>query len=144
LFYAWDVTVPAGTEDSAPIEQTLKLTKGTVTKVSIKFPAGCSGLVKVRVFHEEFQLVPLTKGEYVTGDDETVDAEMLYELGSRPYALKLRASSPGCQYDHTITVRVTLMPTAYAAAWLYLAKFVDAVTTLIGLKKPEEEKPIRG
>ena len=144
MFYAWDVTVPANTSDTAPIEETLKLTKGTVTKVSIKFPAGCSGLVKVRLYYEEFQLVPLTKGEYVTGDDETVDAEMLYELRSRPYALKLRASSPGTSYNHTITVRVTLMPTAYAAAWLYLAKFVDAVTTLIGLKKPEEEKPIRG
>jgi hypothetical protein len=54
LFFAWDVTIPANTLEAAPKTQTLKLTYGVITKVDVKYPAGCNGVVWVRVLRGEF------------------------------------------------------------------------------------------
>jgi len=64
MFYAWDIIIPADTEESDPVEQALKITKGVITKLSVKFPPGCKGLVKVRILRYESQLVPLSRGEF--------------------------------------------------------------------------------
>lgn len=117
MFNAWDITVTANTLDASPIEETLKLTKGVIVRCDIKFPAGIHGLVKVRLLHHTFQLIPLNRGEYVTGDDETVPTETYFELKESPYSLKFEGSSPGTKYAHTITVRVTVVPKAIASMY---------------------------
>lgn len=106
MFWAWDITVPAGTTESAPKEQTLKLTKGTITRMRVKFPEGCHSLVKVRILHQESQLVPLSRGEWVTGNGETVEAEVYFNLPADINTLKFVSCSPGTSYAHKITVRV--------------------------------------
>jgi len=115
MFYAWDVTVPAGRAEATPYEASLKLSSGVITAIDVKFPAGCHGLVKLRLLRAEFQLVPLTRGQWVTGDDETVPTESYYELEGTPTELKLVACSPGTTYDHTITVRVRVLPRSVAS-----------------------------
>jgi len=117
VFNAWDITITANTLDKSPKEQTLKLTKGVIVKCDVKFPAGCHGLVKVRLFYHTFQLIPLTKGEYITGDDETVPTETYFELAASPYALTFEGSSPDTTYNHTVTIRVTVVPKAIASIY---------------------------
>lgn len=117
MFDTWDITVTANTLDKTPIEQTLKLTKGVIVRCDVKYPAGCHGLVKARLFYHTFQLIPLNKGEYITGDDETVPTETYFELAAAPYSLKFEGSSPGTTYDHVITVRITIVPKAIASIY---------------------------
>ncbi|MBW2559546.1 MAG: hypothetical protein JRE40_01700 [Deltaproteobacteria bacterium] len=114
MFFAWDITVSANTAEASPKTQILKLSKGVITRADIKFPSGCHGMVKVRLFRWEAQLVPLSRDEWVTGDGETVKTEAYYELVEMPYQLKFVGASPGTNYDHTITVRVTVLPKAVA------------------------------
>jgi len=133
MFYAWDITVPAATPESAPVTQILKLTKGVITGVWIKFPPGCHSLVKVRILRSEFHLVPLSRGEWVTGDDETVVTETFYDLDVTPAQLKFVACSPGTTYPHTITVRVGLVPEEVAAPHRVLAGFVETLKRFVGL-----------
>lgn len=106
MFFCWDIAIEADTSDKTPLEQELSLPRGVITKVDIKFPAGCHGMVGVRLFHCEQQAIPLSSDEWVTGDDETVPTNTYLELTDEPYKLKLRACSPDTEYDHTITVRV--------------------------------------
>jgi len=110
MFFTWDILIPANTQESAPIEQYLRLSKGVITSVSVKFPSGCRGEVKVRLLHAEFQLVPITKGEWITGDNETVETEAYYELDEIPYTLKFIGFSTGTSYAHTVTVRISVLP----------------------------------
>lgn len=117
MFNAWDITITANTLDASPKEQALKLTKGVIVRCDIKFPAGCHRMVKIRLLHQTFQLIPLNRGEYITGDDETVPTEPYFELASSPYSLKFEGSSPGTTYAHTITVRVTIVPKAIASMY---------------------------
>ena len=67
-------------------------------------------MVKVRLFQEALQLVPLSEDEWVTGDDEDVQTETYAELLDKPYKLKIKLCSPDTEYDHTVTVRVEVRP----------------------------------
>jgi len=110
MFYAWDIKITAGTKEDTPKTQVLKLTAGVVTRVDVKFPPGCHSLVKVRILHAEFQLVPLSRGEWVTGDGEPVQTEGYYTLPADQNSLKFVGCSPLTRYDHTVTVRVSILP----------------------------------
>jgi len=115
LIFAWDITISANTLATAQKEEILKLSKGVIIKVEVKFPPGCHGLVKVRLFHQESQLVPLSRGEWITGDDEAVSFPEYFELWTTPYHLKFRGCSPGTTYPHTVTVRISVLPKAIAS-----------------------------
>jgi len=115
LIFAWDITITADTKAASPKTEILKLSKGVIIKVEVKFPSGCHGLVKVRLFHQEAQLVPLNRGEWVTGDDEAVSFPEYFELWTTPYQLKFRGCSPGTTYAHTVTVRISVLPKAIAS-----------------------------
>lgn len=134
MFYAWDITITSGTAESSPKTQTLKLTKGVITGILVKFPAGCHGLVKVRLHFHEFQLVPLSRGEWLTGDDEAIPSETYYEMGSPPYELKFVGHSTGTTYAHTVTVRVEVsrLETVQSALMRNLnklfEKFLEAIS----------------
>lgn len=131
MFYAWDITVSAGTTTASPKTQVLKLSAGVITRVDIKFPAGCHGLVKVRIRRSEFQLVPLSKDEWITGDDETIPTEAYYELESTPTELKFIGASPGTTYDHTVTVRIQVLP-KLVASFAPLANLLTSLLQRIG------------
>ena len=115
MLFAWDITVPALTLATAPLTQTLKLSYGIITKIDIKFPAGCHGLVNIRLLHEESPLIPNNKDTWLTGDNETVAIPEYFELTTTPYALKFVGMSPGTTYAHTISVRITILPKTVAS-----------------------------
>jgi hypothetical protein len=133
MFFAWDITISAGTAEATPKEQILKVTKGVITRVDVKFPPGCHGFVKARLLRSEFQLVPLSRGEWVTGDGETVPTEGYYELDEVPAELKFVGCSPGSTYDHVVTVRVSIIPAEIASPWETLSGLVKVLKKLIGV-----------
>jgi len=127
MFFAWDITIPAGRSEANPLTQVLKLTAGVIVKGDIKFPRGCHGIVKVRLLHREFQLVPLSSGEWVTGDDETISFPEYFEIKGRPFSLKFVGCSPNSGYDHTITIRITMLPRNIAS----MLPVVEALSRLL-------------
>jgi len=128
LGYAWDITIPANTLETNLVQETLKLQPGIVTRIGCKFPAGCHGMVKVKVFvGGVFQLFPLSTGEWVTGDDEEAWYTYYYELTARPKEMIFRACSPGTTYPHTVTVRITVLPKSIAS----IIPIIDLLTRLL-------------
>lgn len=134
MFFAWDITILAGTADNAPKKETLELAAGVITGISVKFPSGCHGLVKVRLNHGEFQLMPLSRAEWVTGDDEPVKMATYYELKPGMSKLKFEGSSPVCSYPHTVTIRVSILPRA-VASMIPLIELLTKLFSRIGLIK---------
>ena len=115
MIWAWDINITANKLTTAPETQILKLSKGVIVKVDIKFARGCHGMVKVRLRHEESQLVPLSRDEWITGDNETVSFPEFFELKTGPYQLKFLGCSPGTSYAHTVTVRISVLPKRVAS-----------------------------
>jgi len=115
MFYAWDITIPANTQATTPLERVLKITKGVVVRFGVKFPSGHHSLVKVRLFYLDSQLFPLSRGEWITGDDEAIDVPEYFEIKGAPYTLKFHGCSPGTTYPHLVTVRVVILPKEVAS-----------------------------
>ena len=128
MFWAWDITITAGTTEAAPYTKVLKVRKGVIPHIGVYFPPGCHGLVKARLLHNEHQIVPLSPDEWATGNGMEVQAERFYELASKAYALKFQGCSPTCSWNHTVTVRVTVVPEIVAS----LAPLINLFRQIIG------------
>ena len=136
MFFCWDITITADTKEADPLTEWLSLPKGIITSVEVKFPAGCHGMVKVRLFKESLQLVPLAEDEWVTGDGESVPTETYAELLDFPYKLKLVACSPDTTYDHTITVRIGVEHEE-SASMAKLTRLMKILLEALGIEVPE-------
>jgi len=133
MFYDFAVTVPAGTPESAPVEQEINLTSGQIQKVHILFPPGPHGLVKVRIFDGGHQYLPTNPDGYFWSDDEVVKAEdEAYDL-SGAESMKILAYSPGTSYDHTIGVRVSISRPDELTAKNPLVAGLQSLLKLIGV-----------
>lgn len=132
MFFCWDITIGADTPEDDPLVDWLELPKGIITHVDVKFPAGCHGMVKIRLFQESLQLIPLSEDEWVTGDDEPVPTDTYAELLSFPYKLKIKACSPDTDYDHTVTVRINVQP-EYAAGISALTRMFKGFLDKLGI-----------
>jgi hypothetical protein len=131
MFFAWDITIPANTTEKLPLKRYLRVTKGIVTAATIKFPAGCHRMVKVRLLRHEQQRIPLTSDEWVTGDDETVPTETYIDLTGEPYQLRFIGCSPDTDYDHTVTVRINVL-SPFEAGIAKLTHYVERLLDKLG------------
>jgi len=116
MFFAFDITINANTLEASPKTEELTLSKGVITRIEVKFAAGCHGYVKVRLFYHEGQLIPLSREEWLIGDDEAIPTDTYFEMTSTPYELKFVGISPDSDYAHTVTIRVTVLPKIVASA----------------------------
>ena len=109
MFYDFAITVLANTLESVPKEQEMKLTLGVIQKVSILFPPGPHGMVKLKIMEGGHQFLPTNPEGYFATDDEVLNIDEFYELTSEPYILKAIAYSPGTTYPHTISIRIGVL-----------------------------------
>jgi len=131
--YAWDITITAGKTKTAPSQQTLQLHPGIITRIGVRFPRGCHGLVYVRLTRGGvFQIYPLSAGQWIAGDDEEVAFNYHFDLSDRPRELMFEGASPTCTYDHTVTVRVTVLP-KWAASMLPVVELLTKVLQRLGV-----------
>ena len=132
--YAWDITIPSGTLRGDPKTQVLKLHPGIITRVGVKFPAGCHGLVYVRILRGGVANVfPLDTDGYATGDDDEAWSNYYYVFDDVPAELRFEGWSPECTYDHTVTVRVTVLP-RFVASMLPLMELIGKLLNRMGVK----------
>lgn len=111
MSFAWDITIPAGTTVANPYEKKLQITFGVITKIEVKFPRGCHGMVRCRLLRGGiFCYAPLNPDSWVTGDDESVSWHTYYRIEDVPRELDFVGCSPGTSYDHTVTVRLEILP----------------------------------
>lgn len=95
-----------GKADNGPTykELDVNLIQGVIDPLTIEFPAGCQGLVGIRILQGLFQIWPLTSGEWVAGDDITVISPKIYELEAGRDRLRIEGRNQDTANDHTITV----------------------------------------
>ena len=106
--YKFAIETPSGTERTSPKETKINLVSGIVDQVMIEFPAGCAGLVGVRVLQGLFQLWPLTSGEWFVTDNFTVVFPEHFELPQPANQLRVETYNEDDTYDHTIDIAFTI------------------------------------
>jgi len=133
MFYDFAVVVPAGTTQSSPKEQTLKLEKGIIHRVEIERPTGCKGYVFLALMHGGHQAFPKIPSEAFTGQGPPIVIDDHYPLTSPPYSLKAVAWSPEAIYDHTWSVRIGILSEDVLSPLTGLGAMFKKFFKLIGL-----------
>jgi len=135
MFYSFEVVVPADTGEDAPVEQTLKLTRGVIHLVEVRFKYGPNFMVGARLYHEGHQLYPTNPDEDIREDGRAVVFPDYFPLDIAPYALKVRAYSPNTTYPHTIYIRVGVLAEEEVAPMGGLGGMLQKFLSLVGIGK---------
>lgn len=106
MLYKEEITTPINTARTSPMRTELELAVGVVSHVSLSFPAGCAGLVGLRVLDGLLQLWPLTPGEWFITDNFTIDfpENRLLTSGAKTYTIE--TFNEDTRYSHTVTAQV--------------------------------------
>ena len=126
--YVVDVTVPADTSQTNPVEYQVEIEEEVVVHVEVMFPPGPRGMVYTACYYGEEQLFPRPYGSYLHGDGETIAWEEYYELPESPCYLTIRAWSPGTSYPHTITWRINALPKNIAFWWVNITRLLNFIS----------------
>ena len=132
MFYAWDITLTRDRAKATRQKTVLKVEKGTVTRFELVFPTGCCGLVYVHINQALHQVFPKNPDYQLTGNGATIVSTDEYEIKEPPLELEFYGWNTDEIYDHTITVRIQLVP-----AKEILHKVVSGALRITRLKKPE-------
>jgi len=132
MFYAWNFTLLANKTEALKTKRVLKLGKGTITRCEVIFPVGCANLVFVHLNEALHQVYPKDTDYKFIGDGVTITCTDEYEIDEEPYTLDFHGWNTDELYDHTITVRIQLVP-----AKEILHKVVGQVMRITKLRRPE-------
>ncbi len=109
MIYKIDVPIPANTAVDEPVNLTMGLTKGRIKRIAVYFPWGCAGLAGIQIIRRTYQLAPLTRGEWLVGNELLLDHMYNYDLDVEPYQLVVFGHNLDDTYDHTPFVVVEIM-----------------------------------
>lgn len=133
MLFTKDIEVTANKLQSAPKEDIIKIAHGIITWLSVTFPSGCNGMVHCVLLHHEHQIAPSTEGMTMKGNRTPIEWNEYYESYQPPYELKARLWSPGTSYNHTVTIRVAVLPRAVVSPWLKLTQQFSKFFKLVGI-----------
>jgi len=132
MFYAWNFCLPANKTEAGRTKRELYLEKGTVTRCEVVLPVGCSNLVFVHINDALHQVYPKDPTYKFIGDGANIVCTDEYEIKEQPFTLQFYGWNTDEIYDHTVTVRIQLVP-----AKEILHKVVGAVMRIGQLTRPE-------
>jgi len=69
MIYSKEITVPPETSIDSPYEYKMPISKGIIHTVSLFLPWGCAGLCWVRIYYRTWPIFPLTREEWIRGND---------------------------------------------------------------------------
>ena len=110
MLYSKQVLLEAGKTEATSTKTYFKVNKGVISNMWITFPAGCAGLVKMRIYHEGHPFVPVNKDNYIRGDNYTFQFPIMFEITEEPMRLTVEAWNEDATYSHTIDVLFLILP----------------------------------
>lgn len=112
MYYDVSFTIPANTTRSAPHTEDLKLTHGIIHRIELGFPSGCAGLAHLQIRKGLHQVWPTNPQGSFNTNGYTIPINEYYELTGEPYILTLVGWNLDDTYDHTLEVRIGILPAA--------------------------------
>lgn len=109
MFYSYEITVPKSTAVTSPLDTLVRLTYGTITRVSFRPRPGHNGLCHCRVLYHEHQLFPTNRDADLHGDTFPIEWDENEEIFTEPFELKIRAWNIDDTYAHSFDVSFALM-----------------------------------
>ena len=122
MIYGRRITFTHGGASTSPERTVWKLTEGMIYQVEIAFPPGCAGLVSVRLSDHAGQLYPYDRGEWFSGDGETITFPETHAVEGEPFELLVDGYNEDETYDHTVSFRI-----GFVTRDIFIARFLPSV-----------------
>ena len=110
MLYSKQITISASTTQANAVKKYFKVNKGVISTIWITFPAGCAGLVKLRIYHEGHPFVPVNADNYIRADNYTFVFPVMYEITEEPMILTVEIWSDDDTYNHTVDILFLILP----------------------------------
>ena len=110
MFYRFSLTVPANTAEIDAKTLDMQVWAGVITRVMIMFPPGPQGLLRCQILEGIASRWPTNSNEYFGANNETVDFKEHLEINTPPALFKLRAWNLDDTYEHTVYIRLGVLP----------------------------------
>ena len=110
MLYSKQITLTAGKTEATATKTYFKVNIGVISNVWITFPAGCAGLVKLRIYSEGHPFLPVNQDNYLRGDNYTFAFPVMFEILEEPMTLTVEAWNEDDTYSHTIDVIFLILP----------------------------------
>ena len=110
MLYSKQITLTAGKTEATATKKYFKVNKGVISNMWITFPAGCAGLVKLRIYHEGHPFVPVNADNYIRGNNYTFQFPVMFEITEEPMRLTVEAWNEDATYSHTIDILFLILP----------------------------------
>jgi len=110
MYYDFALLIPAGTTKAAPVKYTLKLTYGIICDLEVEFLAGCRNYAYLALDWGGHQLFPTNPDGAFNSEDHVIPIHDHFPLVTAPFSLYARVWAPDADYDHTVTVRISVLP----------------------------------
>lgn len=105
--YTRSITIPKNTAAASPYSEVINPGEGIVTRVWVRFPRGCAGLVGVRLLDRSSQFAPLPAPGWLVADGETIDWVENRRLMGGPWVVTVEGYNTDTIYPHTLQVVLT-------------------------------------
>lgn len=110
MFYEQKLTIPKNTPIASPVEVDMPVHSGVIQQVTVELPAGCVGLVGVRLLIWERQVWPSNPDSWFTGNDMILTFPEDLELTDAPYTITIQGYNLDDTYQHEPKVRMQILP----------------------------------
>jgi len=107
--FKYDVSVDAGPAETSYTDKSIVLTPGKVEQLSITFPAGCMGLVGLRILRGLFQVWPLTSTDWYIADDFTIVIPCSQIIKDGADRFRIEVYNEDTKYPHTLHVDFSII-----------------------------------
>lgn len=128
MYYQTTITIPANTAESEPVRESVRMAKGTISKVEIIFPPGCCGLVHIQILHHESIIFPSSPDESYIGNEYPIFWNEDFPLTESPFELVVQGWNYDVRYSHSPVVRFEMLSQVNNLA-SYFAKLIGVVQT---------------
>lgn len=129
--YEFALVVPAATPLASPFTDDLQLEQGIIHYLEVRFEAGCQREVHCKLERWGHQAFPKLPSVSFSSEDETIKKDTRFPLLAEPYSLKFYGWSPSADYNHTITVRIDILPADELAPTNVLLRALNKFFSLI-------------
>lgn len=130
--FRYGVTIPLNTLEAVPHVEVLKVSKGILHDINVVIPRGCMAMVDFRLFYHEHQIYPTNPDEGYKSEGEVIRMRDHLEILTAPYELVAKGWSPDTTYNHTILVRLGILPESLLIPTKGLSTLIAKFIRLLG------------
>lgn len=110
MFFSKNVTLTHGKDEASAEQFEIKCSAGVIHQVDIIFPDNSDKNIKVRLFDENYQLLPTNRDAWLIGDNTIISTREYYSLTEDKNAITIKAYNDHAADDLLLTVNIGVLP----------------------------------